>query len=219
MSSVLDDTIDAFLGAANPEQSPVLDEMREYGRDREFPIVGPDVGQFLRVTATLADADRVFEFGSGFGYSGAWFFGALPDDGELVLTDYDADNLARAEAFLSRLDGEAAVHYEAGDAMETFQRYGGPFDVVLIDHEKSQYRDAFEDVRETVADGGVVVADNMMEGPVDPADVTAALRGADPVDDHTAGVAAYIEHVRGLGDFETAFVPLGEGVAVSVKRA
>ncbi|WP_336037027.1 O-methyltransferase [Halobacterium yunchengense] len=218
MSRVLDDSIEAFLDAANPEPSPLLEEMTAYGREESFPIVGPDVGRFLRVTATLADADRVFEFGSGFGYSGAWFLGALPEGGELVLTDYDEENLERAEAFLSRMDTDATVRYEAGDAMETFRRYDGPFDVVLVDHEKSQYRDAFEDVRGAVADGGVVVADNMMEGPVNPADVTAALCGAEPVDDHTAGVAAYIEYVRDLEDFETAFVPLGEGVAVSVKR-
>ncbi|MFB6271138.1 MAG: O-methyltransferase, partial [Halobacterium sp.] len=68
-----------------------------------------------------------------------------------------------------------------------------------------------------LADGGVVVADNMMAGPVETADVTAALEGADPVDDHTEGVAAYIEHVRDDDAFDTAFVPLGEGVALSVK--
>lgn len=217
MSQVLDSTVEAFLQAANPAPSPVLEEMTDYGRNQNFPVVGPDVGQFLRIVAHLADASRVFEFGSGFGYSGAWFLGALPDDGELVLTDYDEDNLETAESFLSRLDTGATVHYETGDAMATFEAYDGPFDVVLVDHEKSKYVDALEDLRGDLAPGGVVVADNMMAGPVEPEAVTEALRGADPVDDHTASVARYIEHVRDDPEFETAFVPLGEGVAVSVK--
>jgi caffeoyl-CoA O-methyltransferase len=218
MSQVLDSTVEAFLEAANPAQSPVLEEMTDYGRDQNFPVVGPDVGQLLRVVARLADASRVFEFGSGFGYSGAWFLGALPEDGELVLTDYDPENLETAESFLSRLDSDATVHYEPGDAMATFQSYDGPFDVVLVDHEKSMYVDAFEDLRGDLAPGGVVVADNMMAGPVEPEAVTAALRGAAPADDHTEGVARYIEHVRDDPDFETVFVPLGEGIAVSVKH-
>ncbi|NIB99193.1 O-methyltransferase [Halobacterium sp. R2-5] len=218
MNDVLSDTADAFLDAANPEPSELLQEMTEYGRSEDFPIVGPDVGHLLGVVATLAGAERVFEFGSGYGYSGAWFRTVLPADGELVLTDYDEGNLETAREFLGRQDEDATVRYEAGDAMELFERYDGPFDVVLLDHGKTEYVDAFEDARGKLADGGVVVADNMMAGPVEPADVTAALQGDEPVDDHTEGVADYIEHVRGDPDFETAFVPLGEGVAISVKR-
>jgi len=65
----------------------------------------------------------------------------------------------------------------------------------------------------------VVVADNVMAGPVEPEGVAAALEGSEPVDDHTAAIADYIERVRDDPDFETAFVPLGEGVSVSVKTA
>jgi len=218
MNDALSDTVAAFLGAANPEPPTLLQEMTEYGREQGFPIVGPDVGQFFRVTATLADAERVFEFGSGFGYSAAWFRTALPADGEVVLTDYDESNLDTAREFLGRQDG-ATVRYEAGDAMETFERYDGPFDVVLLDHDKPQYVDAFEDARGKLAAGGVVVADNVMAGPVEPEGVAAALEGSEPVDDHTAAIADYIERVRDDPDFETAFVPLGEGVSVSVKTA
>jgi predicted O-methyltransferase YrrM len=216
MNRVLSDTIDALLDAANPEPPELLREMTEYGREQEFPIVGPDVGQFFRVAATLADAERVFEFGSGFGYSAAWFRTALPADGEIVLTDYDESNLATAREFLDRQDG-ATAHYEAGDAMATFENYDGPFDVVLLDHDKPLYVEAFEDAREKLADGGVVVADNVMAGPVEPENVTAALDGAEPVDGHTEAIAEYVAHVRDDRGFETAFVPLGEGVSVSVK--
>jgi predicted O-methyltransferase YrrM len=219
MSLVLDDTAEAFLAAANPDQSALLAEMTEYGDEQGFPIVGPDVGQFLRVVARLADAERVFEFGSGFGYSAAWFLGALPSDGEIVLTDYDDENLTDAREFLDRADHDTEIHYEAGDAMETFEGYDGPFDVVLIDHDKTMYVDAFERVRAELASGGVIVADNMMAGPVEPEHVTAALRGEDPVDEHTDAIASYIRHVRDDPDFETAFVPLGEGLAVSAKTS
>ncbi|MGB9963412.1 O-methyltransferase [Halobacterium sp. CBA1126] len=217
MNDVLSDTVDAFLDAANPEPPELLQEMTAYGRERDFPIVGPDVGQFFRVAATLAGAERVFEFGSGFGYSAAWFRTALPADGEIVLTDYEESNLATAREFLGRQDG-ATARFEAGDAMETFRRYDGPFDVVLLDHDKPQYVDAFEAARGEVADGGVVVADNVMAGPVELENVTSALEGGEPVDDQTAAIAEYVEHVRDDPGFETAVVPLGEGVSISVKR-
>ena len=218
MSRILGDDVESLLAAANPEPSPLLAEMTEHGEERGFPTVGPDAGRFLRLLATLADADRVFEFGSGFGYSAAWFLPALPPDGELVLTDYDQENLDEARAFLDRLDADATVHYEAGDAVETFERYDGPFDVVFLDHDKARYADAFDRVVDDLAPGGVVVADNIMEGPVTPEGVTDALRGGDPVDDQTAGIAEYVRRVRDDSDFETAHVPLGEGLAVSAHR-
>jgi len=218
MSDILSDEVSDLLALANPEPDDTLDAMTEHGRDRGFPIVGPDVGRFLRFLATTVDAARIFEFGSGFGYSGAWWLDALPDDGELVLTDYDADNLAEAEDFLADYRGDTTVHYEAGDAMGTYDTYDGPWDVVLVDHDKTMYADAFELVRDDLAPGGVVVADNMMAGPVEPEHVTTALAGEEPIDDHTRGVVEYIERVRDDPDYETSFVPLGEGVGVSVKR-
>lgn len=218
MSQMLADAAESFLQAANPEPSPLIREMTEYGRQESFPIVGPEVGRFLRVVARLANAERVFEFGSGFGYSGAWFLGALPVDGELVLTDYDAENLEQAESFLSRAGHDATINYEAGDAMETFQAYDGPFDVILVDHDKERYADAFEDAHEKLAPGGVVIADNMMAGPVTHEDVQAVLAGDATEDEATRGVADYVEHVRDDPAFETSFVPLGSGLAVSTKK-
>ena len=218
MSLVLDETAEAFLTAANPDPSPLLNEMTEYGEEQNFPTVGPDAGRFLRLVATLAGAERIFEFGSGFGYSAAWFLGALPADGEIVLTDYDDENLEDAREFLGRLDHDADVHFESGDALETFERYDGPFDVIFLDHDKERYVEAFDLAVKKLAPGGVVLADNMMAGPVQTDDVTATLDGAPAPDDTTEGVAAYVEHVRDHSDFETAFVPLGEGVAVSVEN-
>lgn len=214
MTDVL--TADALdvLRAGNPEPEPILEEMTAYGRDEHFPIVGPEAGRFLRVLARLVGAERVFEFGSGFGYSAAWFLGALPADGEIVLTDYDEDNLAVARDFLDRADYDATPVFESGDAFESFARHSGPHDVVLIDCGKTEYVDALELARPELRPGSVVVADNVLSGPVTPAEVRDALDGHPP-SDAAEGIGAYVEAVRDDPAFETALVPLGEGLAVS----
>lgn len=218
MGRILTDDAAAAIAAENGPLPDLLAEMTAYGRERDFPIVGPDGGRFLRTLAALAGARRVFEFGSGFGYSAAWFAGALPADGDLVLTDYDADNLATAEAFLDRSDYAGAAHYEAGDAMESFAAHDGPWDVVLIDHDKTRYADALELARPALADGAVVVADNVLRGPASADEIRAALAGDEPASEHAAGLAAYVEAVRDDDAFETSVVPLGSGLAVSAYR-
>lgn len=218
MSRLLSDPVETLLTVASPEPDPVIQEMTAYGDERGFPTVGPDVGQFLTVAARMVDAERIFEFGSGFGYSAAWFVEALPADGEIILTDYDESNLQTAEGYLADLGFEGTARFESGDAVDSFDSVEGTFDVVLIDLDKEQYLDAFTRASSRLRDGGIIVADNMMEGPVDPESVTSALQGAEPVDPATGGVARYIERVRSAPSFETAFVPLGEGIAVSHKR-
>jgi len=217
MTRALSEDAQAVCELSGEPPTELLEEMERYGREQSFPIVGPEVGRLLRQFASLVDATRVFEFGSGFGYSAAWFATVLPADGELVLTDHDAENLETAREFLAR--GEPLTPtYESGDALETIEEYDGPFDVVLIDHEKARYVEALEAVREKLADEAVVVADNMLAGPVEPADVRAGLEGEGSLDERTRGVRDYLETVRDDPEFDSSVIPLGEGIAVSRLR-
>ena len=220
MESVLPDAVRDVLAAAGPEPSPVQAEMAAHAEETGFPVVGPEVGALLGLLTRAVGAERVFEFGSGFGYSAYWFAEAVPDDGRVVLTEIDAEELELARGFLSDagLDGRAA--FEHGDAFETFARYDGPFDVVLVDCEKRRYPEAIDPVREKLTAGGLVVADNALAGPHSAEDVAASF-GGEPAGDYpeaVAGVVEYLERMRDDPAFDTAVVPLGEGIAVSRYR-
>ncbi|MEM4782271.1 MAG: O-methyltransferase, partial [Halalkalicoccus sp.] len=86
MAHLADDVL-RFVRATGPERDEILEEMDAYAEEHGFPHVGPEVGGFLRLSAQIADAESVFEFGSGYGYSAYWFAGALPEHGEIVLTE------------------------------------------------------------------------------------------------------------------------------------
>ncbi|WP_434530933.1 O-methyltransferase [Haloarcula sp. NS06] len=208
-----------FARTLAPASDAIIDEM-DAKADREgFPTVGPAVGGWLRLVTRMVDADRVFEFGSGFGYSAYWMAPAVSDDGQIVLTEIDADELEEAREFLDRGGFAARATFEHGDAIKTVENYDGPFDVVLIDNEKHRYVEAFEAVRAKVPVGGAVVADNMIEaGPLEFEAVQALLAGEDiDANETSRGIAAYLERVGDDPAFETGLLPLGEGVAVSVR--
>lgn len=207
-----------FLRATTLAPDEIAREMESH--DEEFPTVGREVGQFLRLLARLVDAETIFEFGSGFGYSAYWFAGALDEEGRVILTEVDADELDQAREFLRRAGLADRAIFEHGDALEIVERYDGPFDVVLVDNEKRDYPAAFEAVREKVRPGGVVVADNAMTSSVQDFEATLlAMEGDEPgdVDEETRGVIEYLRTVRDDPGWETSVLPLGEGIAVSVK--
>ena len=217
MKSVLPDAVRDVVAAAGPEPSPTQREMEAYAEETDFPVVGPEVGGMLAVLARAVGAERVFEFGSGFGYSATWFAGAVPDDGQVVLTEVDADELEMAREYLAEAGLAGRVEFEHGDALASFERYDGPFDVVLLDHQKSAYSDAIEPVRSKLAPGGLVLADNALQGPFTVDELAAGFEG-EPVGeyaDRIEGVVDYLERMRDDPEFETVVLPLGEGLAVS----
>jgi predicted O-methyltransferase YrrM len=209
-----------FVRAVGPDHDEIQQEMVAYAGDHGFPIIGREAGGVLRLLARLTNARRVFEFGSGYGYSATWFFRGMPEGGEVVLTEHDPEELDLAREFLERAGVASRAVFESGDALDVVQRYDGPFDVVLVDHEKTDYVEAFESVRGKVPQNGVVVADNVTGGPVDFDALVARMADGVPIDGgdtSTRGIAAYLERVRDDEAFETVVLPVGQGLAVSTR--
>ncbi len=210
------DDVEDFAGRIGPDPDAVLEEMDARAEESGFPTVGPAIGGWLQQLVGLVEAERVFECGSGFGYSAYWFARGLPDDGEIVLTEVDADELADARRYLERGGFDDIAHFEHGDAIEVVSTYAGSFDIVLIDNEKPRYVEAFEAVRDRISVGGVVVADNMLAGPFAFGDIyQMVMEGHGGENEHARGVAEYISRLGGDTAFETTVLPLGEGLAVS----
>ncbi|MFB6128515.1 MAG: O-methyltransferase [Halorhabdus sp.] len=211
--------IEEYATVVGPEPDDVIGEMDEYADREGFPTVGPAVGGWLELLARMVDAERVFEFGSGYGYSAYWFARALPADGEIVLTEIDAEELDLAREYLDRGDFDATIRYEHGDALDVVGTYDDPFDVVLIDNEKTRYRAAFEAVREKVTPGGIVVADNAIAGGgIDADAVRDLLTGErESASETSEGIASFIRAIHGDPRFSAALLPVGEGVVVATR--
>ena len=216
---ILTDETRRFLAATAPDHDEIQAEMAAYAEENEFPIIGPEAGSVLHFLATLADAKRLFEFGSGFGYSATWFAKGMADDGELFLTEHDPHELDMAREFLERAGVADRTTFLEGDALELVENVDGEFDLVLFDHQKHRYAEAFDIVRDRVEVGGVVVADNVMRGPLDfgalvewSEGTTQALDGTNA---DTRGIAAYLDAVRADSRYETIVLPVGNGIAIS----
>jgi predicted O-methyltransferase YrrM len=220
-TDAVDDLLSTLAGVES-EADPVLAAMEGRADREEFPTVGREVGAVLRLCARLTGATSVFEFGSGFGYSAYWVAPVVGSDGEVVLTEVDADELDQAREYFERGGYADRTRFERGDAVAIVEAYDGPFDLVLLDHENHRYVEGFEAVREKVPVGGAVVADNVLHSSgdpgFDPADLDEVLSG-EPAGENAelAGIADYYRHVRTAANFETTVFPVGEGLFVTVR--
>ncbi len=144
------------------DDEPVLLEMEALARENGFPIIGRLCGRYLELLARAIGATRIFELGSGYGYSGYWFSRATGPNGEIHLSDGDPENEKKAMDFLSRAGLDAPVTFHVGDAIEALNATEGEFDVVYCDIDKHGYPDAWEAGKKRVRVGGFYLCDNML---------------------------------------------------------
>ena len=147
---------------ASHDDEPVLLEMEELAREKGFPIVGRLCGQYLEIIARSIAAKRIFELGSGYGYSAYWFSRATGPDAEIHLTDTDPENERLALDFLARAGLDKPIRYHVGDALAALEETEGDFDIVYCDIDKAGYPDAWALAREKVRVGGFYMCDNML---------------------------------------------------------
>src|SRR5918997_4474303 len=147
---------------AATDDEPVLLEMESLAQREEFPIIGRLCSRTLVVMARAIGVRRIFEMGSGFGYSAYWFSRATGPNGEIHLTDMDPENKRKALDFLGRAGLDGPIRYHVASAFEAFDATPGEFDIVYCDIDKGDYPEAWERARNRVRPGGLYMSDNML---------------------------------------------------------
>lgn len=208
---IVDPLIDDYLTRLAGSPDPVEAEMRRYADERDgFPICGPVVGQLLSQLALLIHARRVFEVGSGFGYSAFWFARTIEHGATVTLTDLDRENLDRARAWLAKAGLLDRCRFEpAGDALEALARVETGLDVVFLDGAKAEYPRALAIALPKLRPGGLVLADSVLWG-------GAVARGES--DAASAGLREYTRLIFGSERLVSTIVPVHDGLAITMKR-
>jgi predicted O-methyltransferase YrrM len=205
---IVDPRVEAYMRSLlSRYDEPVLLEMEAEGERRGFPIIGRLVGVTVELLARSVGARRVFELGSGFGYSGYWFARAVGPDGEVHCTDGDPENEARALDYLGRAGLADRVRWHVGDALSSFASVDGGFDLVFVDIDKPGYADAWRAARDRIRVGGLYTADNSIasgRGSVLEGEALGAVR------EHNRLIAADERYVSSI-------VPTRMGVLVALR--
>ncbi|KPJ52174.1 hypothetical protein AMJ39_08480 [candidate division TA06 bacterium DG_24] len=200
--------INQYLHAMTPERDPILKEMEALGARDGFPLVGPLVGRFLYQMTIIARAQRVFEMGSGFGYSAYWFAAAMAQGGQVICTDTSEDRLRYARAFFTRAGLEDRIVCKVGNALDILRTEPGPFDIIFNDIDKQDYPQAFRLAMEKLRPGGILITDNVLW--------SGEVLAEDP-DAETKAILEFNDLIyRTEGVFST-IVPLRDGLSISLK--
>jgi caffeoyl-CoA O-methyltransferase len=222
MTGELDyDQVQAYLETLVPPRGAELAAMEEHARQHDFPIIGPVAGQACYQIARLIKARRIFELGSGYGYSTAWFARAVQENcdetgvdagasGEVHHVVWDEELSQRAQRHLAALGYAGVVHYHIGEAVAELRKSNGDFDIVFNDIDKDGYPASLSVVVEKLRPGGVLIIDNMLwHGRIfQPEDRSPSTLGVHEVTRMLATDPAWV----------VSLLPLRDGMIVAQKR-
>ncbi len=206
--------LDKYLLKITPPRPKTLEEMERYAKKHDFPYIGPVAGRLLYQQALLHATNnskaktKIFELGSGYGYSAYWFSIALGAKAEIHLTDNDESNLELARKYFKQGRLKSKFVYHAGDALESFSKTRGKFDIVLSDIHKKDYPTVVKAVVPRLNKGGLLISDNLIW--------SGKVFGKNR-DSATASIRKYTKLVYTHPKLFTTIIPIRDGVAISIK--
>lgn len=211
MDQVVPEAIARYIGALHPPVEAVLEAIGREGRGEGLPLVDAASARLLRTLAIACGARQILEIGTAIGYSALWMAQALPPEGRLISLEMDAARAARARDNVERAHMADRISVIVGDASRYLHKVAGPFDLVFQDGAKSLYEPLLDRLVSLLRPGGLLVSDNVLWG-------GRVLDGVEePPDADTEALRAYNRRLAAETRLLTTFVPVGDGLSVSVR--
>jgi len=206
--------IEGYLAALNPGNERLARVAAE-GEALGLPIVNPAVGRFLEALVVATGTRRVLEIGTANGYSALWLARSLPADGQILTLEINPERAAVARHHFEESGLADRVDVIVGDAARMVHKVAGPFDLIFNNGEKRQYGPLLNRLVSLLRPGGVLVTANVLwNGEVVPGLVAPPRREPDD----TAAIAEYNQRLAADERLVTSFLPVRDGLAVSVRR-
>jgi len=212
MGNAITDPLQGYLDGLVAPRPAELAAMEAHASAEGFPIIGPACGQVCYQIARLAGARRIFELGSGFGYSTAWLARAVRENGggEVHHTVWDAELSAQAKGHLAALGLDDLVRFHCTEAVAALRATAGPFDLIFSDIDKEDYPSSLPVIEERLRPGGVLIVDNMLWG-----NRIFDLAASDPA---TEGVRALTRLIADSDDWTGSILPIRDGLLLATRR-
>jgi caffeoyl-CoA O-methyltransferase len=212
MKTLVPAEIEAYAQAHSMPESAICRALREETqRTMEYAqmLVGPLEGAFLKMMAQLVGATRVLEIGMFTGYSALCFAEALPENGQVITCEVDEASAAVARRYFRQAPAGKKIEVRMGPALDTMRALSGPFDLIFIDADKTNYLNYYRRAVDLLAPRGVILIDNVLwDG--------AVLKQPSP-DEKTAAIQELNRVVAADPTVSAVLVTIRDGILVVTK--
>ena len=199
------DRTTTYIHSLEGPESPLLEQIEKEAMDTYVPIIRKETQSFLKVVLMMKQPSRILEIGTAIGFSALLMSEYMPKDGRITTIEKYEKRIPIARENFRRAGKEGQITLMEGDALEVMRTLDEPYDLIFMDAAKGQYIHYLpEAVSDNVLQDGDVIESRFA---VERRNRTIHSR-----------MREYLYELKHHGQLTTSILPLGDGVAISVKK-
>ena len=212
---IVDERVRDYIHSLEPGQGSLCDGIASEAEAGNIPIIKKETAALLKTLITAKRPGAILQVGTAVGYSALLMAGVMPDFCRITTIEkYEPRILAARENFRKAGVGDKVTLLE-GDAGEILQSLSGPFDFIFMDAAKGQYLHWLPNILRLMEPGAMLLSDNVLQEGT----IVQSRYGVERRDRTIhARMREYLYRLKHMEELETAIVPVGDGVAVSVMK-
>ncbi|MFG6148431.1 O-methyltransferase [Halobacillus sp. B23F22_1] len=203
-----------YLQSLLPPVSKEIKDLEIYAAKHKIPIMEPLGIDFLMQLIRIHKPRKILEIGTAIGYSALRMLEAY-QKAEIITIERDSVRYEEAKKNFNTFDKEKQIHLIHGDALDVKDEVvnSGLFDLIFIDAAKGKYEEFFNLYAPLLKDSGIIVSDNVLfKGAVaHPEEAPERLQKL------ACKVRTFNQLLKDNNYYHTSIVPIGDGVAITVK--
>lgn len=212
---ITDERLTTFINSLESRDLPILEEIEQEALDANVPIIRKETQSFLKVLLQIHRPMRILEAGTAVGFSALLMNAYAPEGCHITTIENYEKRIPIARENFRRAGKEEAITLVEGDALEVMKGLEGPFDLIFMDAAKGQYIHYMPEAIRLLRKGGLLVSDNVLQD----GDI---LESRFAVERRNRTIHSrmreYLYELKRDERLLTSIVPLGDGIALSVKQ-
>ena len=215
---ILDERLLTYLNSLESSNGELLDTIEQEALADDVPIIRKDMQGFLKFLLAVRQPERMLEVGCAVGFSALLMAQWNPADCEITTIEnwqpripVARDNFLRA----GRQEQITLIEGNAGEVLPQLLAEGRHFDWIFMDAAKGQYPVLLPAAVELLEPDGILVTDNVLfDGEIIESRYAVTRRNRTI---HKR-MREYLYTLKHHEQLTTVVLPVGDGVAVSVKK-
>lgn len=213
---IVDERMVTYIRSLEVPESAVIEAIEQEALRDRVPIIRKEMQSFLKVLLMIKRPMRILEVGAAVGFSSILMSEYMPEGGHITTIENYDKRIPIARANFKRAGKEEQIDLIEGDALEVMHGLEGPYGLIFVDAAKGQYIHYLPEVMRLLGPDGVLVSDNVLqEGDIIESRFAVERRNRTI---HSR-MREYLYELKHHDQLQTSIIPLGDGVALSVKRS
>lgn len=212
---IVDERIVTYIHSLEVPESEIIERIEQEALEGHVPIIRKETQSFLKVLLLMKKPLRILEIGAAVGFSAILMSEYMPEGGHITTIENYEKRIPIARRNFERAGREGQITLLEGDAYEVMKTLDGFYDFIFMDAAKGQYIQYMPEAVRLLAPEGVLLSDNVLQD----GDIVES-RFAVERRNRTihSRMREYLYELKHNEQLETAILPVGDGVTVSVRK-